>query len=188
MHGDVKTANHIAWVTDSLWLVWSHAKATLFTGLSGIELNMFCVLQKSSLGKNGFLMRKLITLPYSDILLRRSDLLPEHFVPEIKVTIEFDGNNIFPLPLVVDTGAPSTLFLGYRLREVLEKVGVLKEVTLLNAPSQLVGSSLWKGNRIQNPFVHYMPDKHELPAFFSSWPLLFYRAPRSNYHIQTVLY
>ena len=56
------------------------------------------------------------------------------------VPLEFNGNKIFPLPLIVDTGTPSTLFLGYRCREVLEKMGVLKEVASLTAPSKLFES------------------------------------------------
>ena len=155
-----------------------------------------------SLGKNGFLTRKLISVPHTDPLeLRRVDLHPQQWVPKFKVMnrddfqktfqkewtvygvkeferpgtwrrlltvmpLELKGNycnKVFPLPFAVETGAPGTVFLGFKLREVLEELQLLKEIPSLIAPWQLSGNLLWKGNRIQDPFVHAMPDERELP-------------------------
>ena len=134
-------------------------------------------------------MRKIITVPYTEFLLRRAALHPERWVTAVKVMskqdfqntfqmewplcgvkekvltvvpLELDDNKVLPLPFVVDTGAPGIVFLGFKLRQLLYELRLLKEIPLSVAPCKLYGSLLWKGNRIKDPFVHDMPVEFEL--------------------------
>lgn len=72
------------------------------------------------------------------------------------------NNEVIPIPMIVDTGAPDYLYLGTGAFHILEEAQLLKDVVSSNAwPYRLLGT-LRRGEKcIKKPFVDRLPKHYE---------------------------
>ena len=71
-------------------------------------------------------------------------------------------DEILPFPFVVDTGAPGTMYLGRKMRRMLEEMNVMHEVASFSGPYRLRGTFTWKDKTLVNPVVNILPSQHEI--------------------------
>ena len=78
----------------------------------------------------------------------------------IILPLHLPSNSVIPLPLILDTGAPESLYLGTGAFHILEKAELIKKVTGV-LPYRLLGT-LHRGKKyIEKPFVDCLPIRYE---------------------------
>ena len=71
-------------------------------------------------------------------------------------------DEILPFPFVVDTGASGTMYLGRKMKEMLEEMNVIQGVATFLGPYRIRGTFTWKERTLANPIVNILSSEHEI--------------------------
>ena len=78
------------------------------------------------------------------------------------IPFEIKTGELLPIPFVVDTGAPGTMYLGRKLRKTLDELNVFQEVASFLGPYKVCGTFTWKNLTLTDPVVNLLPRVHEI--------------------------
>ena len=78
----------------------------------------------------------------------------------IILPLHISSNRVIPLPLILDTGAPESLYFGTGAFQILNEANLIKKVTGV-LPYRLLGT-LYRGKKhIEKPLVDCVPIRYE---------------------------
>ena len=82
----------------------------------------------------------------------------------VVLPLRIKTNGVIPIPFIVDTGAPNTVYFGTKVLQLMRELHVLEEVLSTEYP-YLVRGALYFGEKEINPlYVCIIPPLHESKA------------------------